>query len=622
MKTYKKAIILLSALLMCVGVQAQKIERAEPLNWWVGMNTPLQVMFHGEGIGQAGVRVLEKGLKVTAVHKADSPNYLFVDVSVDGKAKPGDYTFEFTIDKKKFTYTYNIGARREGSRERASYTSADMVYLIMPDRFANGDVSNDNTDDTAEKVNRENFHGRHGGDIQGVIDHLDYIASVGVTALWSTPMTLDDEPRGSYHGYACADYYKIDPRFGSNDLYREMTAKAHEHGIKIIMDIVTNHCGTAHWWMNDLPFADWVHRFPKFTNTNGLMSTPMDPNASGRDTDAFYDGWFAPMMPDMNMKNPYMLQYFKQWAVWWIEHMDIDGLRVDTYPYNDKYVMAEWVKSVIDEYPNMSIVGESWYSLPSQTAYWVGGANNYDSFDSYLPMGMDFPLMFAVNSALRAPAADRPGRGGGRATGIYDVMSQDFLYRDPARQLMIFLDNHDTEHLADIADGNPDKVKIGVALLATMRGMPQIWVGTEVMFRSQDLKQGHGSARIDFPGAWPGDARNLFTEAGRTPEEQDVFAYTAQLFNWRKGKDVIHNGRTMQFHSRDGSYVFFRYNDSERVMVAVNISDTPKKIDWTIYEEMIGGTASGRDVVSGREVSFAAEYEIQPYGTAVIEFTK
>lgn len=622
MKTFKKIMLALALAPMCLAAAAQNIERAEPLNWWVGMNTPLQIMFYGEGIGQAGVKVLEKGLTVTAAHKAESPNYLFADVEIAPDAAPGDYTFQFTLGKKKFTHTYNIGTRREGSRERQSYSSADLVYLIMPDRFANGDPSNDNTDDTAEKVNREFFHGRHGGDIQGVIDHLDYIASVGATALWSTPMTLDNEPRGSYHGYACSDYYKIDPRFGTNDLYREMVAQAHRHGIKVIMDVVTNHCGTAHWWMDDLPFGDWINQHEKFTNTSHAMSVPMDPNASQADKDTFYRGWFVGSMPDTDMRNPFVLQYFKQWAVWWIENMDLDGLRVDTYPYNDKYAMAEWVKAVTDEYPHMGIVGESWHSIPAQCAYWVGGGNNLDGFDSGLPMGMDFPLMNAVNAALRQPTGERPARGERGAAGIYDVLSQDFLYPDPAQRLMIFLENHDTEHLADVTGGDVDRIKIGMTLLATMRGMPQTWVGAELMFRSQDLKQGHGSARIDFPGGWPGDQRNLFIESDRTPQEQEVFAYTAGLFNWRKGKDVIHNGGTVHFHSRDGSYVFFRYNDGECVMVAVNISAEPKKIDWKAYEEMTGGIASGREALSGEVVSTSDEYEIRPYGTAVIEFIR
>lgn len=615
MNLKKTVIATATALLFVFGAAAQKIERAEPPNWWTGMNTPLQIMFYGEGLGRFDVRIAEKGLKVKKVHKAESPNYLFVDVEFARNAKPGTYTFEFSDGKEKFGHTYEIGARREGSRERESFSSRDFVYLIMPDRFANGDPSNDETEDTVEGIDRANFHGRHGGDIQGVIDHLGYMASLGVTALWSTPFTLDDEPTYSYHGYACADYYGTDPRFGSNELYREMVRQAHTHGIKIIMDVVTNHCGTAHWWMKDLPFGDWIHRFPEYTRSSTAMAGAVAPNASEYDRKLFFEGWFDRSMPDMNMKNPYVFNYFRQWAVWWIENMDIDGLRVDTYPFNDKPEMAGWVQSVLDEYPNLSIVGECWHTSSSQTAYWMGGQDNRDGFDSHLPMVMDFPFMFAVNNALQS---DVPVWEKGTME-IYNVIAQDFLYPDSDR-LMIFLDNHDTEHLADAMDGNTDKIKMALTLLATVRGMPQMWVGTELMFRSSDLGEGHGSARIDFPGAWPGDKRNLFRETDRTKEEQEVFSHTQKLFNWRRNKPVIHTGRTVQFHNHDNSYVFFRRNDEETVMVVINNSAKPKKIDWPVYAEMTGGIASGYDIISGQRIPTAEEYHVAPYASAVIEF--
>jgi 1,4-alpha-glucan branching enzyme len=348
------------------------------------------------------------------------------------------------------------------------------------------------------------------------------------------------------------------------------------------------------------------------------MSMPMDPNASLHDAEAFYRGWFSRSMPDTNMKNPYMLQYFKQWAVWWIENMDIDGFRVDTYPYNDKHAMAAWVGSVRDEYPDFTIVGESWLQHPSQIAYWVGGNGNRDGFDSNLPFGMDFPLMSAIHGAMRS-GEDRVPRSAG---GIYDVMTQDFLYRDPARELMVFLDNHDTEHIADIVAGDPDKVRLALTILATVRGMPQMWVGTELLFRSKDLRQGHVGARIDFPGGWRGDERDLFSQEDRTPDEQAVFAHAKKLFNWRKGKEVIHTGRTMQFVPRGGLWVFFRYDDGEAVMTAVNVSPQTARLDWNVYREMVAPGTSGREVLSGENVKAGDDYELPPYGSAVIEFTR
>ncbi len=581
------------------------------------METRLQVMFHGEGIGECSVRVLEDGVGVSEVHKAQSPNYLFVDVEVDDRAKPGYYTFEFVKGRKISTYKYHIGERREGSAARESFSSADLVYLIMPDRFANGDTSNDTTRDTAEGLDRSGFNGRHGGDIQGVIDHLPYMAGLGVTSLWSTPFTLDNEPVYSYHGYACADYYKIDPRFGTNELYKKMTAEAHRNGIKIIMDIVTNHCGTAHWWMDDLPFADWINQWPQMTRSNSAMPVAMAPNASEYDKKLFFRGWFDRSMPDMNMDNPYVLNYFKQWAVWWIEEMDIDGLRVDTYPFNSKEPMAEWVRGVLAEYPGLSIVAECWHTSPSQVSYWAGGQDNRDGYDSGLPMVMDFPLMFAVNNALRSK---KPEWEKGTME-IYNVLAQDFLYPDP-NALMIVLDNHDTEHLADLMDGNVDKIKMGITLLATLRGMPQIWTGTELMFRSLDLSVGHGSARIDFPGGWPGDVRDLFTDADRNADEREVFRHACRLFNWRKDNPVIHNGALTQFHNPDNSYIFFRHNDRKVVMVAVNNSPEPKNIDWTVTAELTSGLPEGTDIVSGRKISVREPFSIPPFGSAVVEFDR
>ena len=390
-----------------------RVVRMEPLSWWTGMRTPLQLLVYGPDISACEVEVAGDcpGLSVAGTHRADSPNYLFVDVKVDPKAEPGTYYFIFSREgAEPFKVPYEIAARREGSRERESSATADMIYLVMPDRFADGDPSIDSTDDTAEKAARSEFFGRHGGDLQGMIDHLDYIASVGATTVWSTPPLPDDEPVQSYHGYACGDYYRIDPRFGTNELYRTYVAECHKRDLKVVMDIVTNHCGISHWWMKDLPFADWVHRFPEFTRTNNLFSTNMDPNASQYDLHVQESGWFDTSMPDMNLDNPYLLHYFKQWAVWWIEWADLDGLRVDTYPYNEKAPMSSWCEAVRAEYPNINIVGECWTGSIPQLAYWQGGNPNRDGFDSHLPSIMDFPLRDAICSALAGASRLRLSR--------------------------------------------------------------------------------------------------------------------------------------------------------------------------------------------------------------------
>ena len=574
-----------------------QVMRVEPLSWWVGMQTPLQLLVQGEAISEYEVRIEGEGVAVTGVHKADSPNYLFVDVAIDAKAEAGTRYLVFTRGEESFKVPYELAARREGSRERQSFTTADAIYLLMPDRFANGDPSNDSTEDTLEKADRKNLHGRHGGDLQGIIDHLDYIADLGMTAIWSTPLLLDNEPAYSYHGYACADYYHLDPRYGTNELYRTYVEEAHKRGIKIIMDIVTNHCGMAHWWIKDLPFKDWIHQFDEFTRTNAIFSTNMDPNASQYDLKLHESGWFDTSMPDMNLDNPFLLQYFKQWTVWWIEYANLDGLRVDTYPYNEKLPMSSWCEAVLAEYPNLNIVGECWTADIPQLAYWQGGNPNKDGFDSHLPTIMDFPLRDAICAALPTDSL----RWGEGMIRVYNTLSDDFVYHDLSK-MMIFIGNHDIERVADIFKGNTKRVKIALTLIATMRGIPQLFTGEELMLRSKDLKQGHGGLRVDTPGGWADDPINLFTEEGRTGDAKEIFDHTRKLFNWRKQKEVIHNGRTLHFAGHDNTYAFFRYNDTEAVFVFVNNARGKKQVPWSHYAEIATTLTEGRNVLTGEAV--------------------
>lgn len=595
-----------------------KVSRVEPLSWWVGMNTPLQLLIQGENISEYDLRIEGGGVKVEKIHKADSPNYIFVDVAIDKAAEAGSRYLVFTKGDESFKVEYEIAARREGSRDRESFTTADVIYLIMPDRFANGDVANDSTDSTVDKAARGEFYGRHGGDIQGVIDHLDYIADMGMTALWSTPMLLDNEPFASYHGYACADYYHIDPRMGDNSLYRTMVEEAHKRGIKVIMDMVTNHCGISHWWMQDLPFEDWVHKFEEgYVQTNNIFGTNMDINASQSDLKVQESGWFDVSMPDMNLDNPYLLQYFKQWAVWWVEYADLDGMRVDTYPYNEKGPMSEWCKAVMAEYPSFNIVGECWTGNVPQLAYWQGGNNNADGFDSHLPSIMDFPLRDAICSAL---PNDNPGWGEGMMK-VYDAVSNDFVYHDLSK-MMIFTGNHDTDRTADIVRGDVARMKIAMALLSTMRGIPQIFAGDEMALRSADLSQGHGGLRVDFPGGWEGDKLNLFDEKQRTGDAAIVSDYTRRLLQWRKSKEVIHTGRTMHFAGRDNTYAFFRYNDTDVVFVYVNNSNESKPLRWSRYGEIASNLSAGRCVISGEEVTLSDDVVVAPHEVIVVEYKR
>ena len=641
MKRILPILIVTAALAACSGpafdpstvadATTQQVTRVEPLSWWTGMKTPLQLLVQGENISEYNVAVEGgKGVSVTRLNKADSPNFLFVDVKIAANAKPGTYYIVFSKDGDSFKYPYEIAAREEGSAERKSFTTADMIYLIMPDRFANGDTSNDSTEDTADKYARHELFGRHGGDIQGIIDHLDYISELGATAIWCTPLLEDNQPEHSYHGYACTDYYHIDSRFGDNDLFKEYVNKAHEKDIKIIMDIVPNHAGSAHWWMQDTPFKDWYHVFDTYTGSNIAFSTNMDPNASKKDLYIQESGWFDKSMVDMNLDNPYVLNYFKQWAIWWIEWSGLDGFRVDTYPYNEKDPMAQWCAAVMNEYPNFNIVGEVWTSSIPQLAYWQGGNANKDGFDSHLKSVMDFPL----HDALRAGLNDDWGGWGQGMVRVYDILSHDFLYHDLSN-MMIFPGNHDTDRLGDALRKNPKRVKIALAMMATMRGYPQIFAGDELMFTSCNLSMGHGGLRVDFPGGWPGDEMNLFSAEGRAkatkntdgltvPKGQaaDLFNYVSHLFQWRKTKDVIHNGKTMHFITRDNTYGYFRYNDTDVVFVYVNNSGEPKNVPWTYYSEISEGLAGGVDVVTGEPCEVSDATVVDPQSILIVEYKK
>ena len=595
-----------------------EVTRVEPLSWWVGMNTPLQLLVQGEGISEYTPTLEGGGARIKQVHKAESPNYLFLDVEIDASAEPGTRYLVFTRGEEQFKVAYELDARREGSRERQSFTTADAIYLLMPDRFADGNPEIDSTEDTLEKADRKHLHGRHGGDLQGMIDHLDYIADLGMTAIWSTPLLLDNEPMYSYHGYACADYYHIDPRMGTNELYREYVAEAHKRDLKIIMDIVTNHCGMAHWWMEDLPFADWIHQFPTFTRTNALFSTNMDPTASQYDLKLQESGWFDTSMPDMNLDNPYLLQYFKQWAVWWIEWADLDGLRVDTYPYNEKQPMSAWCEAVLAEYPNLNIVGECWTGDIPQLAYWQGGNPNKDGFDTHLPSIMDFPLRDAMCAALSTDSV----KWDAGMIRIYNTVADDFVYHDLSK-MMIFSGNHDTDRTADVLKGNVGRMKIAMALLATMRGYPQIYTGDELMIRSVDLKQGHGGLRVDTPGGWEGDKVNLFTEEGRTGDVKELFDFTRKIFQWRKTKEVIHAGKTLHFVDREhNTYAFFRYTDQEAVFVFANNSRGKKAVPWSHYAEIASTLKNGRNVLTGEPIEMSDQTTVPARGVLVVEFER
>lgn len=610
--------LLFLSLLLCSAMwAAPKITRVEPLCWWTDMHQPLTLMFYGEDLQDATVSIQEVaagrvmrgqclGLVATAQHNAESKNYLFVDMDV---RQEGTYRITLKKGNRRATYDYTVYPRREGSRERQSFTSADVIYLIMSDRFVDGDTTNNSTPDTREKADKTNVHGRFGGDIQGIISQLGHISNLGATAIWPTPLLLDNEEAWSYHGYACSDYYHIDPRYGSNQLYCQMVDSAHAHNIKVLMDMVPNHCGGAHWWMKDLPYHDWINQFDEFTRTNNVFSANYDINASEYDRLLSNRGWFDHPMPDMNLENPDLLRYFQQWAIWWIEYANLDGLRVDTYPYIEKIPASLWLKAIREEYPNINIVGECWTRPASAVAYWQSGANNRDGFNSNLPSVMDFPLDEAIRQAL---GSDDNGWGGG-LTRVYDALAQDYLYGDVNR-LLIFLDNHDMDRIGDVVkDKDPRRTKLAYALLATLRGIPQVFAGDEYDMHSADMSLGHSTLRMPLPA-----------EEQLTEKQREMFDYQKHLLQWRKAEPVIHTGKTMHFLSRDNTYAFFRYNADEAVFVFANASEEARTIPTAHYAEILNRyNPVGTDILTGKTVDLArTDLQAAPLSCLIVKLQK
>lgn len=592
-----------------------QIERIEPPFWYAGMHNPeLQIMFYGKNIAQFQVSV-SNSIKITDIKKTENPNYLFVTINT--KNVPAiNFVFTFKNNNKVvLTLNYSLKQRRENSAQRKSFDSSDMMYLIMPDRFSNGKNNNDSNNQTYEKFNRDLPGGRHGGDIEGIINHLDYLQGLGVTTLWNTPLCEDNEVAYSYHTYAQSDVYKIDPRYGINEDYARLAEELHKRKMKLVMDYVTNHWGKEHWMMKDLPTRDWIHQFENFTQTNHKRTTLHDINASKIDTKICMDGWFAPTMPDLNQSNPLMLNYLIQNAVWWIEYADLDGFRVDTFNYSDPEGIAKWTKAITDEYPNFNIVGEVWMQNQAQMAYWqkdskIAAIQNYNS---HLPSVMDFTLLGALGSVFNE---DHESWDKGMAK-IYDNFSNDFLYPN-INNLLIFAENHDTQRLNHVYNNDIRKYKMAIAILATVRGIPQLYYGSEIgMAGNKD--NGDADIRQDFPGGWEGDTNNAFSKEGRTQMQNEYFDFTSKLFNWRKNKSVIHTGKMTHYIPEDNTYVYFRYDSKESVMVLFNNSNETKAINTNRFAENILNYKTSKDVITGKEIDVANKITLEPKSVLILE---
>lgn len=596
--------------------QTYKIKHLEPAFWWTGMqHKQLQIMVHGDRISELTPGFSYPDLQFDSVVRTTNPNYLFIYLSLNENTKAGSFNLIFSKNKKeKLRYLYELKQREKNSAQRIGFNTSDALYLITPDRFANAIPENDEVDNLYERKNRMDPSGRHGGDIQGIIDHLDYIQNMGFTALWSTPLIENNMKRTSYHGYAITDYYKIDARFGSNEDYVRLSREAAKRGIKLIMDQIMNHCGLGHWWTEDMPSEDWYHYANNVKMTNHRRTTLEDPYAAKSDRTLFEDGWFVPAMPDLNQSNHLLADYLIQNSIWWVEYANLGGIRHDTHPYSGKEFMAEYTCRIMEEYPNFNIVGEEWSPNPAVLAKWQVGKKNPDGYQSCLPSLMDFPLHIAlINSLLDKESWDKG------FIGLYEMLSNDFLYPNPSN-LVIFPDNHDmTRYFTQIGE-NFDLYKIGLIYVATIDRIPQIYYGTEYLVTSPG-ERNDGKIRSDFPGGWKGDTINAFTGTGLSPQQKEAQDFTRKLFNWRKENPVVQNGKLLHFAPENGIYVYFRYNTKKTVMVILNKNTENTFLNTERFKEVIDDYSTGKDVITG--ITYPLEnLEIEGGTSLLLELSK
>ena len=605
-------ILLIFISLQLAAKSKSLIQRLEPTFWWTEMhNSELQLMFYGEGIASAEFYIDYPGVSISHKKLTDNPNYVFLYLNIEKNTKPGKFSIELKKAKAVQSYIYELKNRRQGSAERLSFTEADAIYLLMPDRFANGNTENDSVKGYYEGVNRNIPGKRHGGDIEGIISKIPYIADLGATALWTTPLFENNDLAYSYHHYGCTDYYKIDPRLGKNEDYPRMVETCHANGLKSIIDVVPNHCCSQHWWLKDLPAKDWFNVWPSYTSSNYRMTAWTDPHASEADLYKLTHGWFAPNMPDFNLNNPLLFDYLKQVYIFWMEYANIDGMRVDTYPYNDIHVAAKFIQSIRDEYPKMNVVGECWVKTPAQIAYYQSGNNNKDGFDSRLTSVMDFCLKDVFSASFN----ESESWDGGMAR-FYSHFAQDFVYPNPD-MIMNFLDNHDIDRYSTSVKRDIRKYKMALALLTTVRGYPQIYYGTEIMLDGiPGDYQGH---RFDFPGGWASDKRNAFSSEGRTADENEIFNYIKLLLNYRKKNPVLQNGKMKQFIPENGIFVFFRYNKDKMIMVVTNNNDSGKDLKLNRFSEMLSAKTNAIELTSGKSFILQESLSIPAKSVQIFE---
>ncbi|MDO7171729.1 glycoside hydrolase family 13 protein [Mariniflexile sp. AS56] len=589
-------------------VEYSDIERIEPSNWWVGFkNSELQLLVKHPNITTAVPEIDYAGVSIKEVHKADSDNYLFIDLDIDKSTKAGKFNIVFKFENgTEKIQTYELKPRKIAAEDYVGFDSSDVIYLITPDRFSNGNPSNDIHEELLEKtIDRTNDYARHGGDIQGMINHLDYIESMGFTAIWSCPLLTNNMPSGSYHGYAMTDFYEIDPRFGTLEEYLELAHKAKEKGLKLIMDQVANHCGLEHWWMKDLPFNNWVNYQENYEEnkdswdkkatitSNHRRTSNQDIYSSKKDREEMSDGWFVSGMPDLNQRNPFMAKYLIQNSIWWIETGGLGGIRQDTYPYSDKEFMSQWAGAIMEQYPNFSIVGEEWSYNPLIIGYWQQGANNRDGYKSNLKSPMDFAMQRQIVNGLNEHESWDTG-----LVKMYEGLANDFHYASP-KDIMIFPDNHDMSRIFTQLREDVVNTKMALGYLLALPRIPQLYYGTEILMNDSANPGDHGLIRTDFPGGWKGDTVNVFTGEGLTDTQLEMQGFVKQLLTYRKTSKAIHEGKTIHFAPFMGTYFLFRIIEGETVVVVINKNQEPITINLKHYDEIGLKGKTLKNIVTG-----------------------
>lgn len=598
------------------AVRAGVVRKVAPTFWWAGMKNPeLQILLYGDAIASSEVSLSGEGVVLKEVVRQENPNYLLLYVDLS-EAVPQTFDICLKKGRKTTAVPYELKRRTRKGTDVEGFTSSDVLYLIMPDRFSNGNPENDIVPGMLEgKVDRTEQYARHGGDLKGISNHLDYIADLGVTAIWLNPTQENDMPEGSYHGYAITDYYQVDRRFGTNEEFKQLVEDSHVKGLKVVMDMIFNHCGSENYLFKDKPSKDWFNFKSQYVQTSFKTASVMDIHASEYERKIATDGWFTQVMPDLNQRNRHVARYLIQSSIWWIEYAGINGIRQDTHPYADFDFMSEWCKEVLDEYPYFNIVGETWLNSNVLVSYWQKDSRLAAPKNSNLPTVMDFPLQGLMNQAFDEETTDWSGG----LYRLYDYLTQDLVYADPLN-LLVFLDNHDTSRFYKKEEDtrNLDRYKQAMAFLLTTRGIPQIYYGTEILMAA-DKGNGDGYLRRDFPGGWKGDAVDCFTAEGRTALQNEAFDYTRKLLQWRKNNEVIGKGDLKHYSISNGVYVYERSYQGKSVVVMMNGTDKEQTLNLEAYKEILPRTQAV-DILTGKQISLTGKLPLEKRGIFILCF--